>query len=147
MDLQCSSPGKTNAPHLVRVAWFNLRALRKTLMKFTKKSCHAPIHNSFSSALTSVNGTKEKGYIKVPLLEEVVAKHLCLPMALGWKIKAVHASKPCRTICPYGQSICREWSGWFCPSYNGGPSGLPGHAFPHEMKLVLAWRPSKSCGD
>ncbi|XP_016093523.1 neurexin-3b-like [Sinocyclocheilus grahami] len=50
-----------------------------------------------SSALTSINGTEEKGYHKPPPLDESVAAHLCPPTAFGWRAKATHPSKPCRT--------------------------------------------------
>lgn len=48
--------------------------------------------------LSKVDGADEKGYAKLPLVEEAVAVHLCLPMAIGWKTKASHPSKPCRTM-------------------------------------------------
>ncbi len=51
---------------------------------------------SSSSALTSVDGAEEKGYGSLPPLDESVAAHLCPPMAIGWKAKAAHPSKPCR---------------------------------------------------
>ncbi|KAI2655719.1 Transposon Ty3-G Gag-Pol polyprotein [Labeo rohita] len=38
-----------------------------------------------------------KGYEKLPPLDESVAAHLCPPTAIGWKTKASHPSKPCRT--------------------------------------------------
>ncbi len=33
----------------------------------------------------------------MPQLDESVAAHLCPPTAIGWKVKASHPSKPCRT--------------------------------------------------
>ncbi len=54
------------------------------------------LHNSSSSALTTVDVTEEKGYGKLPPLDESVAAHLCSPMAIGWKAKVTHPSKPCR---------------------------------------------------
>ncbi len=33
----------------------------------------------------------------MPQLDESVAAHLCSPTAIGWKEKASHPSKPCRT--------------------------------------------------
>ncbi len=50
-----------------------------------------------SSALTTVDGAEEKGYERMPQLDESVAAHLCPPTAIGWKAKASHPSKPCRT--------------------------------------------------
>ncbi len=64
------------------------------------KSWHAPyssrIRPSASVALTSVDGTEDKGYEHLPPLDESVAAHLCLPTAIGWKARASHLSKPCR---------------------------------------------------
>ncbi|KAL0163783.1 hypothetical protein M9458_039536, partial [Cirrhinus mrigala] len=37
------------------------------------------------------------GYEKLPPLDGSVAAHLCPPTAIGWKAKASHPSKPCRT--------------------------------------------------
>ncbi len=62
------------------------------------KSWRAPyssrFHPSASAALTSVDGTEEKGNEHLPPLDESVAAHLCPPTAIGWK--ASHLSKPCR---------------------------------------------------
>ncbi len=52
---------------------------------------------SASSALTTVDGAEENGYERMPQLDESVAAHLCPPTAIGWKAKASHPSKPCRT--------------------------------------------------
>ncbi|KAL0183542.1 hypothetical protein M9458_019238, partial [Cirrhinus mrigala] len=57
----------------------------------------ACLRTSSSSALTSVDGAEDKGYEKLPPLDESVAAHLCPPTAIGWKAKASHPSKPCRT--------------------------------------------------
>ncbi len=38
-----------------------------------------------------------KGIWRMPQLDESVAAHLCPPTAIGWKAKASHPSKPCRT--------------------------------------------------
>ncbi|KAL0171003.1 hypothetical protein M9458_035599, partial [Cirrhinus mrigala] len=63
------------------------------------KSWRAPysarLHASSSSALTSVDGAEEKGYEKLPPLDESVAAHP--PTAIGLKAKAAHPSNPCRT--------------------------------------------------
>ncbi len=50
-----------------------------------------------SSALTLVDGTKDKGYNRLPPLDESVAAHLCPPTDIGWKAKPTHPSKLCRT--------------------------------------------------
>ncbi|KAL0204601.1 hypothetical protein M9458_002619, partial [Cirrhinus mrigala] len=36
-------------------------------------------------------------YEKLPPLDKSVVTHLCPPTAIGWKAKASHPSKPCRT--------------------------------------------------
>ncbi len=65
------------------------------------RSWHSPysarLRTSASSALTTVDGAEEKGYERMPQLDESVAAHLCPPTAIGWKAKASHPSKPCRT--------------------------------------------------
>ncbi len=64
------------------------------------KSWGAPyssrIRPSTSVALTSVDGTEDKGDEHLPHLDEPVATHLCPPIAIGWKARASHPSKPCR---------------------------------------------------
>ncbi len=61
---------------------------------------HAPhssrIRPSASVALACIDGTEEKGYEHLPLLDESVAAHLCPPTAIGWKARASHPSKLCR---------------------------------------------------
>ncbi len=57
----------------------------------------AHLRTSASSALTTIDGAEEKGYERMPQLDESVAAHLCPPTAIGWKAKASHPSKPCRT--------------------------------------------------
>ncbi|KAL1264167.1 hypothetical protein QQF64_004522 [Cirrhinus molitorella] len=42
----------------------------------------------------SVDGAEEKGYDKLPPLDELMAVHLCPSTAVGWK---AHPPKPCRT--------------------------------------------------
>ncbi len=56
----------------------------------------AHLRASSSPTLTSVYGTEEKSYGKLPLLDESVAAHLYPPMAIGWTAMAAHPSKPCR---------------------------------------------------
>ncbi len=57
----------------------------------------ARLRTSASSALTTIDGAEEKGYERMSQLDESVAAHLCPPTAIGWKAKASHPSKPCRT--------------------------------------------------
>ncbi len=64
------------------------------------------IRSSASAALTSVDSAEEIGYERLSPLDESVAAHLCPPMAIGWKARAIHPSKPCRatsalTGCTY----------------------------------------------
>ncbi len=66
------------------------------LTKSWHASYSARLRNSSSSAVTTVDGAEEKGYGKLPPLNESVAVHLCPPTAIGWKAKAAHPSKPCR---------------------------------------------------
>lgn len=63
------------------------------------KSWHAPYSTSSSTSatLSSVGGAAEKGYETLPPLEEAVAAHLCPPTAAGWRARAVHPSRPCRS--------------------------------------------------
>lgn len=57
----------------------------------------ARLRTSASAALTLVDGAKDKGYEKLPPLDESMAALLCPPTADGWKAKAAHPSKLCRT--------------------------------------------------
>ncbi|KAL0151677.1 hypothetical protein M9458_053078, partial [Cirrhinus mrigala] len=48
-----------------------------------------------SRQCASVDDTKEKGYGKMPLLDESVAAHLCPPTTIEWKAKfALHGCAP-----------------------------------------------------
>ncbi len=58
---------------------------------------HTSARTSALSALTLVDSAEDKGYEKLLPLDKSVAVHLCLPTAIGWKAKAAHPSKPCRT--------------------------------------------------
>lgn len=64
-----------------------------------EESWHAPysvcIHYYSSSALTSVDGTENKRVLQASPIGGR-HRHASLP-ALGWKTKASHPSKPCRT--------------------------------------------------
>ncbi|XP_016105892.1 complement C3-like [Sinocyclocheilus grahami] len=70
---------------------------RITLWNFLPKMVHGVVHiyPFTSAALTSIDGTEDKGYGKLP--PQAVAVHLCPLSALGLKAHAVHPSKPCRT--------------------------------------------------
>lgn len=88
-------PGRRQPPSRQRPAPF-LPAVHEELTK----TCRAPysaLVSSSSAALITVDGAEEKGYSKLPPLEEAVAAHLCLPSTLGLKAHAALPSKPCRT--------------------------------------------------
>ncbi len=63
-----------------------------------------PAYNATSfSAFTSVDGAEEKGYNSLSPLDESVAVYLCSPTAIGWKAKAAHPSKLCRTTSAFAE--------------------------------------------
>ncbi len=109
LGLEWSPPDETSRSRLDE--WFlpgRRQAARQRASPFfpvvhdeITKFWHAPnsycLRASSSSTLTSVDGAKEKGYDCLPPLDESVAAHLCPPRAIGWKAKAAHPSKPCRT--------------------------------------------------
>ncbi|KAL0165908.1 hypothetical protein M9458_037752, partial [Cirrhinus mrigala] len=88
-------PGRRQAPHQ-RASPF-LPEVHEELTRSWRAPYSARLRASSSSALTSVDGAEDKGYEKLPPLDESVAAHLCPPTAIGWKTKASHPSKPCRT--------------------------------------------------
>ncbi len=55
------------------------------------RSWHSPysarLRTSASSALTTIDGAEEKGYERMPQLDESMAAHLCPPTAISWKAK------------------------------------------------------------
>ncbi|ROJ57633.1 hypothetical protein DPX16_23832 [Anabarilius grahami] len=71
--------------------------VHEELAKSWRAPYSARLHTSHRSALTSVDGSEEKGYEHLPPLDEAVAAHLCPPAAVGWKTKRSLLSKPCRT--------------------------------------------------
>ncbi len=79
---------------------------------------------SASAALTSVDGTEEKRYERLPPLDESVAAHLCPPMAIRWKARASHPFKLC--ICTCWMLLLGGWTSDFGTSLYGCASGLPG---------------------
>ncbi|KAI2654620.1 Platelet glycoprotein V [Labeo rohita] len=74
-----------------------LPEVHEELTKSWRAPYSARLRPSSSSALTSVDGAEDRGYEKLPPLDGSVAAHLCPPTAIGWKAKASHPSKPCRT--------------------------------------------------
>ncbi|KAL0173816.1 hypothetical protein M9458_029784, partial [Cirrhinus mrigala] len=128
-----------------------LPEVHEELTKSWRTPYSARLRTSSSSALTSVDGAEDKGYERLPPLDESVAAHLCPPTANGWKAKASHPSKPCRTTSALagrayitalhgdptsvpGQTSCR--SGQVCP----GPCHSDGVA----KRMDLALRATKA---
>ncbi len=88
-------PGRRQAPQQRPSPFFP--EVHDELTRSWRSPYSARLRTSASSALTTVDGTEEKGYERMPQLDESVAAHLCPPTAIGWKAKASHPSKPCRT--------------------------------------------------
>ncbi len=88
-------PGRRQAPQHRPSPFFP--EVHDELTRSWRSPYSARLRTSASSALTTVDGAEEKGYERMPQLDESVAAHLCPPTAIGWKAKASHPSKPCRT--------------------------------------------------
>ncbi len=88
-------PGRHQAPQQRPSPFFP--EVHDELTRSWRSPYSARLRTSASSALTTVDGAEEKGYERMPQLDESVAAHLCPPTAIGWKAKASHPSKPCRT--------------------------------------------------
>ncbi|ROL48618.1 hypothetical protein DPX16_0311 [Anabarilius grahami] len=88
-------PGRRQAPRQRSAPFFP--EVHEELAKSWRAPYSARLHTSHRSALTSVDGSEEKGYEHLPPLDEAVAAHLCPPAAVGWKTKRSLPSKPCRT--------------------------------------------------
>lgn len=88
-------PGRQQAPRQRTAPFFP--EVHDELTKSWRAPYSARLRTSSSSALTSIDGADERGYERLPPLDESVAVHLCPPAAIGWKAKANHPSKPCRT--------------------------------------------------
>ncbi len=85
-------PGSLNHHQRSGLAWGDDDELTRSW----RAPYSARLRTSASSAFTSVNGAEDKGYEKLPPLDELV-QHLCPSTAIGWKAKSAHLSKPCRT--------------------------------------------------
>ncbi len=72
-----------------------LPAVHNELTKTWRAPYSARVNLSTAAALTTIDGAEEKGYSKLPPLEEAVVAHLCPPSTRGLK-SAAHPSKPCR---------------------------------------------------
>ncbi len=88
-------PGRRQAPQQRPSPFFP--EVHDELTRSWRSPYSARLRTSASSALTTVDGAEEKGYERMPQLDKSVAAHLCPPTAIGWKAKASHPSKPCRT--------------------------------------------------
>ncbi len=88
-------PGRRQAPQQRPSPFFP--EVHDELTRSWRSPYSARLRTSASSALTTIDGAEEKGYERMPQLDESVAAHLCPPTAIGWKAKANHPSKPCRT--------------------------------------------------
>ncbi len=87
-------PGRQQAPRQCSYPFFH--EVHDELTKSWRAPYSSHIRPSASSALTSIDGAEEKGHEHLPPLDESVAAHLCPPMAIGWKARTSHPSKPCR---------------------------------------------------
>ncbi len=88
-------PGRRQAPQQRPLPFFP--EVHDELTRSWRSPYSARLRTSASSALTTIDGAEEKGYERMPQLDESVAAHPCSPTAIGWKAKASHPSKPCRT--------------------------------------------------
>ncbi len=88
-------PGRHQAPQQRPSPFFP--EVHDELTRSWRSPYSARLRTSASSALTIIDGAEEKRYERMPQLDESVAAHLCPPTAIGWKAKASHPSKSCRT--------------------------------------------------
>ncbi len=88
-------PGRRQAPRQRASPFFP--EVHEELTRSWRTPYSARLRASSSSTLTSVDGTEEKGYGKLPPLDESVVAHLCPPKAISWMANAAHPSKLCRT--------------------------------------------------
>ncbi len=113
-------PGRRQAPQQRPSPFFP--EVHDELTRSWRSPYSARLRTSTSSALTTIDGAEEKGYERMPQLDESVAAHFCPPTAIGWKAKASHPSKPCRTTSALayasaGQASSGSWEAqrtWLC---------------------------------
>ncbi|ROL52214.1 hypothetical protein DPX16_8618 [Anabarilius grahami] len=67
------------------------------LTKWWRAPYSARLCTTNSTALTSVDGSQEKGFEQMLPLDEAVAAQLCPPTAVRWKNKQAIPSNPCKT--------------------------------------------------
>ncbi len=88
-------PGRRQAPQQRPSPFFP--EVHDELTRSWRSPYSARLRTSASSAITIIDSAEEKRYERMPQLDESVAAHLCPPTAIGWKAKASHPSKSCRT--------------------------------------------------
>ena len=94
----CFLPASRQAP-ASRPAPF-LPELHEELAKSWNAPVSARLRSPASSALSRVDGATEKGYDRIPPVEQAVAAHLCPPSA-RWRSKTALPSKACRTTSAF----------------------------------------------
>lgn len=99
--------------------------VHKELTRKWRDHYSARVNPSTSAALTIVDGTDERGYCKLPPLEEAVAVHLCPLSAMG--LKALQAN-----LSSSKQGLFSGWPGWLSASHGGGAPSISGQiSLPH----------------
>ncbi|ROL47140.1 hypothetical protein DPX16_18938 [Anabarilius grahami] len=140
-------PGRRQAPRQRSAPFFP--EVHEELAKSWRAPYSARLHTSHRSALTSVDGSEEKGYEHLPPLDEAVAAHLCPPAAVGWKTKRSLPSKPCRTTSALagrayasaGQAAKPYISEQFAIGYSVlSPSATTHLLFADPRRSLLAWK-------
>ncbi len=88
--------GRPSGPSTTTIAVLSLKYMTSSRDLGALSLLSARLRTSASSALTTVDGAEEKGYERMPQLDESVAAHLCHP---GHRLEAkpVTPSQPCRT--------------------------------------------------
>ncbi len=84
----------------------------------------SPKYTTSSQNRGTVDDTEEKGYERLPPLDESVAAHLCPPTAIRWKARASHPSK--LWICTCWTRLLGSWTSRFGAALYSCASGLPG---------------------
>ncbi|ROL45289.1 hypothetical protein DPX16_17900 [Anabarilius grahami] len=88
-------PGRRQPPRQHATLFFP--EVHDELTKSWRDPYSARLCTTTSTALNSMDGSEEKGYKRMPPLDEAVAAHLCPPAAVRWKNKRALPSQPCRT--------------------------------------------------
>lgn len=83
--------GRQQAPRQRTAPFFP--EVHEELVKSWRTSYSVRLRFSSLSVLSTIDGAGEKGYERLPPLEEAVAAHLCPPLTIGWKAKVSYLSK------------------------------------------------------